>query len=160
MVFLWTDVWEMTAEIPYCHGMSLPRSGQCFWLVVLQEESTSTNQMHCPQVWVVMSHQDGISLRHVQGNYSWGHEMLVVSSGHPDWNYRLCVCDGPLRCYIHQWSASFLYQFKPVCSGWLNDWWYSWGRWGHMALMTFLALPLRKCKCYIHDPARPNIYKW
>ena len=38
-----TDVWEMSAEIPYW-WRELPRSGKCFWLVVARGKFALTNQ--------------------------------------------------------------------------------------------------------------------
>ena len=47
LVFLWNDVWEMSTEIPYT---SLPRSGLCFWLVMLHGKFALTNQKHYPDL--------------------------------------------------------------------------------------------------------------
>ena len=47
LVSLWNDIWEMSTEIPYT---SLPRSGLCFWLVMLHGKFALTNQKHYPDL--------------------------------------------------------------------------------------------------------------
>ena len=47
LVSLWNEVWEMSTEILYA---SLPRSGLCFWLVMLHGKFALTHQKHYPDL--------------------------------------------------------------------------------------------------------------
>ena len=49
LVFPQNDVWETSAEIPY-RDASLPRSGECFWLVEINFSRRTTNQKYYPDM--------------------------------------------------------------------------------------------------------------